>query len=412
MIKHAIGMFFSIFRGFFCVQKQGGNKKMAAIKEKQLGTKATGTASFSVEQDELLNALLLCAKVVPRSSSIPLLQCIKFDLKKDTLFVTAMDTTQSVLQMLKVTNENNVDGSYCMNAREGIELVKRMPLGNLSFIQQESTVTVTYGDRGRANLQVLSSEQFPDLPKMANAYFLSCPIEMLRKGALASRFAGMDEKSPSISSVHLYNESGKLGFMATDRHRCYRYISDITIEDAERFESAMIMAVQFKGIVDSLKSTKVDLAVDGNQLVLRDKNIIYFGRLLEGSYPNIHFIFDKSKVGTGIQVSRAALDDTLNRMLSLDGVENNRATLEVDENGEFSIQSQSQTGEIFESFPDAKVDDGFPTVKFNARYLKDGLLVGDREVKNVTLRTAGLGQPGFISFDGDDSVCVVVNQVR
>jgi DNA polymerase-3 subunit beta len=387
---------------------------MAAIKEKQLGITATGKACFSIEQDELLNSLLLCAKVVPRSSSIPLLQCIKFDLKKDTLFVTAMDTSQSVLQMLKVSNENNVDGSYCMNAKEGIELVKRMPHGNLSFIQQDSTVTVTYGDRnrGRANLQVLSSEQFPDLPKMANAYFLSCPIEMLRKGALASRFAGMDEKTPSISSVHLYNKSGKLGFMATDRHRCYRYISDITIEDAERFESGMIMAVQFKGIIDSLKSSKVDLAIDGNQMVLRDKNIIYFGRLLEGNYPNIHFIFEKSTVGPGIQVSRAALDETLNRMLSLEGVENYRTTLEVDENGEFSIQSQSQTGEIFESFPDAKSDDGFPTVKFNARYLKDGLLVGDREVKNVTLRTAGLGQPGFITFDGDNSVCVVVNQVR
>lgn len=55
---------------------------MAAIKEKQLGITATGTAAFSVEQDELLNALLLCAKVVSRSSAIPLLQCIKFDLKK------------------------------------------------------------------------------------------------------------------------------------------------------------------------------------------------------------------------------------------------------------------------------------------------------------------------------------------
>lgn len=154
-----------------------------------------------------------------------------------------------------------------------------------------------------------------------------------------------------------------MAFMATDRHRCYRYISDIIIEDAERFQSGVIMALQFKGIIDSLKSSKVDLAIDGNQLVLHDKNIIYFGWLLEGTYPNIHCIFAKCKEGTGIQVSRASLDDTLNRMLSLDGVENNRATLEVDENNEFSIQSQSQTGEIYESFPDAKVEDGFPSVK-------------------------------------------------
>lgn len=386
---------------------------MAVTKEKQLGMAAVGTAAFSVEQNELLNALVLCAKVVPRSSSIPLLQCIKFDLKKDTLFITAMDApSQAVLQMLKVTNENGIDGSYCLGAREVIELVKRMPQGNLSFTQQDSSVTVNYGERGRALLQVLSSEQYPELPKPGNAYFLPCPIEMLRKGAHASKFAGTDEKLPSLSSVYLYEANGKLGFLATDRHRVYRYISDIVIEDTKRFQNAMIMAVQFKGIVDSLKSSVVDFAIAENHMVLRDKNIIYFGRLIEGNYPNIHSLFDKIKVGTALQVSRAALDDTLNRMLSLDGVENNRVTLEVEENGEFIVQSQSQTGEICESFPDAKVDDGFPTVKFNARYLRDGLLVGDREVRTVTLRTAGIGLPGYIEFDGDASVVVVVNQVR
>ena len=106
------------------------------------------------------------------------------------------------------------------------------------------------------------------------------------------------------------------------------------------------------------------------------------------------------------------MDDTLNRMLSLVGVENNRVTLEVNELGEFTIHSRSETGEICESFPDAKADEGFPAVKFNALYLRDALLVGDREVKNVSLRTAGPAAPGFIEYDGDASVVVIVNPVR
>lgn len=386
---------------------------MTATKEKQLSTTATGTTGFSIEQDQLLDALVLCGKVVPRSSAMPLLQCIKLDLKKDSLFVTAMDApAQAVLQVLKVTNENDSDGSYCMNAREVIELVKRMPGGTLSFTQQDSMVTVTYGERGRAHLQVLNSEQYPELPKPAKSNFLSCPIEMLRKGAHAAKFAGTDDKTPSITSVLLHNADGKLGFTATDRHRVYRYISDIVIEDPDGFQNAMIMAVQFKGIVDSLKSSRVDLAIADSHLILRDRNIIYFGRLTDGNYPNIQFIFDRSTDGLAVTVSRAELDDTLNRMLSLSGVENNRVTLEVDESGVFTIHSQSQTGEINEGFPDAKVDDEFPTVKFNARYLRDALLVGDREVKSVSLRTAGIGQPGYIEFDGDSSVITVVNQVR
>ncbi|QHW35543.1 DNA polymerase III subunit beta (plasmid) [Paenibacillus rhizovicinus] len=389
------------------------NTKTTDKLENQLGTIATGSAAFSVERNDLLDALVLCSKIVPRSNSIPLLQCLKFDLKGDTLFITAMDMPkQAVLQHLSVTNDAGEDASYCLSAKEVIELVKRMPDGNLSFKQQDSTVTLNYGERGRANLKALNSEQYPELPQPGNASFLSCPIEMLRKGAHASRFAGSDENQPAITAVNLYNDEGKLGFVSTNRHRVYRYISDIKIENSEAFREGMIVAVQFKGIIDSLKSPIVGLAITNDYLVLRDKNVVYFGRLLDGAYPNILNVFAKIGEGSALTVSREMLDDTLNRMLSLVGVENNRVTLEVNESGEFTVHSRSETGEICESFPDAKVEDGFPTIKFNGMYLRDALLVGDREVKNITLRTAGASLPGFIEYDGDASVVVVALPVR
>jgi DNA polymerase-3 subunit beta len=155
--------------------------------------------------------------------------------------------------------------------------------------------------------------------------------------------------------VYLFNVSVKLAFMSTNRHRVYRYISDIAIDHPEQFENGMITAIQFKGIVDSLKSSQVELAIAVNHLVLRDRNTIYFGRLMDGNYPQINHIFDKSKDGAG---------------------------------------------EISESFPGARVEEGFPTIKLNAKFLRDALLVGDREVKNIALRTCGVTVPGFIEFVG------------
>ncbi|MFC5402342.1 DNA polymerase III subunit beta [Cohnella soli] len=381
--------------------------------EKQTGLMTLGKAAFSVERESLLNTLLLCAKIVPKTSAIPLLQCIKLDLKGEVLFITAMDLPeQAVLQFLNVTNDGGQDGSYLLNAKEFIDLVGKMPEGTLSFMQKDSTVTVKYGDRGRANLQALSSEQYPALPEPGNASYLTCPIEMLRKGAHSFRFVGSDESSPALTAVNLYDAEGKLGFMATNRHRVYRYISDIAIDNAESFHSGMIPAIKFKGIVDSLKSSNVDLAVTRNYLVLRDKNVIYFGKLLDGVYPDLNPVFGKIKSGPSFSVLRAMLDDTIKRMLSLVGVENNRVTLEVDESGALTMHSRSATGEICESFPDAKLDGEFPTIKFNAMYLRDALLVGDREVKTISLRTAGPSSPGYIEFDGDTSVVVVVNPVR
>lgn len=386
--------------------------RMTATEEKQLGIIATGNMAFQVEKDELLDALLLCAKVVQKRSAIPLLSCIKFDLKGDTLFITAMDLSQAVLRMLKVSNDNGIDGSYLLPAGEAIDFVRKLPSGEVSFTQNDSMVVISYGVRGKAKLSALNSEEYPSLPQLSRGGFISVPIEMLKKGVLASQFTLSDEKTPTLSAIYIHNHHGKLAFMGTDRHRVYRYISDVVIEDPEKFQNAMIPALQIKGIVDSIKASLIDVAIDTKHLVMRDSNTIYFGRLLDGTYPDISHLFNKVKEGAAIKVSRGEMDATLNRMLSLDGVENNRMTLEVDTNGELTVHSHSQTGDICEVFPGSEVDEGFPSIRFNAKYLKEALLVGSRDVKSVSLRTMGIGLPGFIEFDGDDSVIVIVNQVR
>ena len=78
-----------------------------------------------------------------------------------------------------------------------------------------------------------------------------------------------------ITAVNLYNADGRLGFLATNRHRVYRYISDIAIANPEGFREGAILAVQFKGIVDSLRSSQVDMAIADNYLVLRQEHHLF-----------------------------------------------------------------------------------------------------------------------------------------
>ncbi|MFE5321535.1 DNA polymerase III subunit beta [Paenibacillus sp. NPDC056579] len=372
---------------------------------------ATKQMSFHVEHDVIMNALTLCAKIVPRSGAVPILGNIKFDLMGHTLFITAMDASQSTLQMVKVKNESNLNGSYLFPAKEGIELVKRLPHGNLTFTKEDSTVFITYGKRGKASITVLKAEEYPQLPKLEQTEILNIPIEVLRKGAMASRFASADETTPSITGIHIYNQNGKLAFIATDRHRAYRFISEISIENQETFENAIIPALSFKQIVDSLKTDQVECFVTSSYLVLKDKNIVYFGRLIDAIYPDLSHIYAGVEEGTFVTLLRSELDETLNRALSLDA-ENNRVTLEVNEQGTFVLHTRSQTSELCEEFSNVKVGPGFPTMKFNGRYLRDALLVGDREVQYVTLKVSGNMKSGFMKMDKDPTVVVIVNPVK
>lgn len=255
-------------------------------------TAVSKAVSFHLEHDAIMNALTLCSKVIPRSGSIPILQCVKIDLHGDTLFITAMDTAQSVLQMLKVENEGKVNGSYLFPAKEGIDLVKRLPHGSLTFIKKDTTVYISYGERGKANLKVLSSEEYSELPKLETSEVMSVSIEVLRKGAMAARFSSTDEKTPTFTGIYIYNQGGSLGFVSTDRHRIYRYVSNVTILNQESFVNALIPAHSFKVTIDSFKDTQqIDIIITSSYLVLRDQNIVYFGRLIEAYFPDLSRIF-------------------------------------------------------------------------------------------------------------------------
>ncbi|MFX3637357.1 MAG: DNA polymerase III subunit beta [Candidatus Pristimantibacillus sp.] len=374
--------------------------------------------SFNVPHAEMMNKLALCAKVVPSSAAIPILHNVKFDLNGDTLFITAMDTDQSVLQMMKVDNVGKVNGSFLFPSKEGIELVKRLPEGNLTFTKEDTTLFITYGKRGKANVKVLNSDEYPNLPKMESDDVTFVPIEVLRKGAIATKFTLLDPQRPALSGIFIYNHEGKLGFLGTDTHRIYRYVSDVQIANPSTFVNSIIPALNFKHIVASLKGgNEISLLITNDYLVLRDKsaNIIYFGRLTDATYPDAQITRIYQGMGAKgsktVSLRRREFDETLNRALSLDAT-NNRITLETSEEGVFTLHTRSENSELLEEFPDAIVDKGFPVIKFNGKYLRDALLVGDREVEQISLQTKDAGSTGFVTMEGDPSVVVVINPVR
>ncbi len=366
--------------------------------------------AFVVDHGALMNALMICGKVIPSSNAIPIMQTIKFDLNGDTLFITAVDVSQSVLQMMKVKNTGGVMGSYLFPAKEGIELIKRLPAGSLTLTRKESSVHVHYGKSGKANLSVLESDQFPALPVLGEADMIPITLETLRRAAATSLFTSTDEKTPALNGINLYNHDGKLGFQATDRHRIGRYISDVTIDNPETFLSSIVPAENFRQIVKSLKeSMEIQLALTSTYLILRDKNIVYFGRLIDATFPDLTVAFKGIDQGITIDLPKEALDKTLYRALSLDAL-NNRVTLEIDETGEFVVHTQSKNSALCEGFPTAIFDANasFPVMKFNGKYLREALLLGNQETKNVQIRVSGSKNPGYLTLEGDPSVTAVL----
>ncbi|QQZ64532.1 DNA polymerase III subunit beta (plasmid) [Paenibacillus sonchi] len=369
--------------------------------------------TFEVSQASLMSILTVCEGIIPKSgAAMPILQSIKFDLINETLFVTATDVTQSLLYQLDVKNVAGVNGSYLFPAKEGIELIKRLPRKTLTLEQQDSTLLITYGANRTAMVRILDAEQYPALPSMESVEQLSIPYETLRRSSIGTLFASMEESTPALLGIHIHCCDGRLAFSATDRHRIFNFVSDVAIMDPDSFSSGIVPAKNFKRIVDSFKGAKsteeYELGMTHNYLILRNSSFVYFGKLLEANFPDLQRTLNAADQGKMVSFSRKEMSETLYRALSLK-TENNRITLEVNAAGEFIVHKASEDNEVREEIPNAVVEEGeYPVMKFNGEFLKETLLMGDPTVDIIQLRLTGQRNPGYVTLEGDPSVLAIL----
>ncbi|GKS12860.1 DNA polymerase III subunit beta [Paenibacillus chitinolyticus] len=368
--------------------------------------------TFSIEHNQIMNALLTCEKIVP-TKGISILQCVKFEIKGSTLFLTSMDMSQSVLQHMTIINESNVNGSFLLPAKEGIKLIKNMPSGSLTFKQENTTIQISYGKKKKAYLSILSSNEYPALPKLKDAFMVEIPFDILQKGAQTETFVLADEAHPNLSSIYLHNEKGRLTFQSTDRHRALQYATDIMIDSQEKEINCLVHAKNFKKIADSFKACdKIEMGFSDDYVVIRNASIIYFTKLIEGKFPDLSPVIRMANDGQGIPISGKSLYESLNRALSLI-VENNRVSMEVNEEGKLTLSASNAESEMCEDFEETEVEEDFPLIHFNGRYLRDFLMYSGRNDSSIIkLQVTSGTKPAFFFIENDPTLLYIVNPCR
>ncbi|MFB5268214.1 hypothetical protein ACE41H_15715 [Paenibacillus enshidis] len=365
---------------------------------------------FSVEQNSLSQAFQLCARVIPKNSHVPLLQCIKLDIIQDKLFITAMDIEQGVLQVLDIVNQGD-NGSFLLPAKEGMELIRRLPSGTMKFTKDGMELEIHHSKKkSTAKLRVLAADEYPLLPDINTGITYKLSLKHLSQGAEAAEFAGTNANVPVLTGIQLYNDEGRIAFLSTDRYRVYRYITDVEWGSHEP-KTYLVPALLFQRFVDVIPKSNdaIELVLTDRRMFLRAENLMYFVSLLDGTPPNVARAFTQKKIGHQVTMSREELYQTLHLALSMD-CSDNRITLQRNDMGLFSIFGKSDYVEINEVFEDVLLDDDFPEVIFNGLFTKKAIAVTESE--QVTITVKGPLDPAFVTFPEVPSIELIILPIR
>lgn len=342
---------------------------------------------LTISKNELNDAIQQVAKAVSARPAIPILGGIKIDVNHQFVTLTASDTDISIQSFISVEQEEKMiaqvdkPGSVVLPAKFFVEIVRKLPTDQVVIDVSSGFQTIIRSGSTEIQMVGLDPEEFPVLPSIEQNEVLQIPGDliksMIRQTILA---ASTSEQTPILTGVLWSLHNSELKFVATDRHRL---ASRTTKVDSElQFNNIVISAKTLSELSRLIpdQNTLVDIVVADNQVLFKVDNILFYTRILDGTYP------DTSKIIPQVFETELVLDtknvmDAIDRAYLMSREEKtNIVRLATQEDGIIEISSSStELGRVTEQIQPEQLTGEPLRIAFNSKYMLDVLKVIDSE---------------------------------
>ncbi len=307
-------------------------------------------------------------------------------------------------------------GSIALNSRKLFEIVKDFPQNEIIFNEIENHWIKIGNETVEYHIVGLNPEDFPEIPKIEKADFFDMPSSVLADMVSKSIVIGAagDERRTHILGVFTERLMEKgvpiLRMVSTDGSRLCK--TDYHFEKSYVIPEGSGVLIPKKSLSEVGKfldaEGSVQLAFEGNSLIVKKQNETIIIRLLEGEFPRYVDIIQKPD-GNNILLNRQMFLMMLRRMSILSSEEYKGVIFNFNEN---ILTISSTNPEIGESKEDMPIEFNRKkiTVMFNPKFFMDTLnVIGDEK---IILNILNEEKPCLVEGEKDKSYLSVIMPMR
>ena len=357
---------------------------------------------FIVSSLKLLKNLQALSGVIGSKNTLPILDDFLFQLTENELKITTsdLDVTMTVNMVPDMVDGT---GEVTIPARLLLEIMKNFPDVPITISVDNNTLAVELiAGEGRYKLAGHKSDEFPQLPAMADTLVWEIPADVLAKGFEKTVFAtGMDEIRPIMSGVLMEMTENYLTFVATDAHKLVRYRRmDVKSDVVASFIMPKKPINQLKNILGTLADEPVRIEFNKTNASFVFGDYVLICRLIEGRYPNYEAVIPKSNPNQ-LTIDRQTFLSAIRRV----AVFSSKATHQV----RFRITGQEimLTAEDIDFYNEAKErltcsytgDD--MEIGFNSRFFQE--MLGNFDSDEVKLEMSAPNRAGILTPVGNEN---------
>ncbi|MBR2129096.1 MAG: DNA polymerase III subunit beta [Bacteroidales bacterium] len=267
-----------------------------------------------ISSSELLKGVMAVAKAIPAKSPLPILENFLFDLKGNTLEITASDSELTLRTKIEVESTAE-EGRIAVPAKHMMDLLKELPDQPLTINTTSDSSFVCTWASGESTLPYFPAEDYPEITGTDDtAVTLQFPAQSLTDAISSTIYATADDEiRPAMNGILFDIDLASTTLVASDSHKLICYTtSDVKASEKASFILHKKPAAILKAIIGKDVET-VDIAFDSKNATFQFGSTMVICRLVVGKYPKYRDVIPQNNSNI-LRINRTQLLNTVRRV--------------------------------------------------------------------------------------------------
>lgn len=369
---------------------------------------------MKIKQKILMEHLNYAIKGISNKNLIPILNCIKFDLNEDGLYLMSTDNEIAIKTFIDKDKIDAIEekGEVVISGRYIYEIIRKLgnEVINIEEVIDSQILITTPTSSFKLNCNNVS--EFPNL----DLEFSKSPIiinqQLFKKTINQTIFATSTQESrPVLTGIDFKINNNKLVCTATDSYRLA--CKELDLNETEIGDTDIIVpARNLIEVVKLLNSDEdnVELHIFANKVVFRFNSITMMTRLINGSYPDTSKLIpnDFSLI---VKVNLNNFYNAIDRAsLLTNEEEKNIIKLETKDNFLIISSNIPEIGNVEEKVELLEKVNNNIKIAFSSKYMMDAIKVF--EGKDIALKFNGEIKPIIIDDAEGSNLLQLILPIR
>lgn len=369
---------------------------------------------FSIKQKILLEHLNNVIRGISSKNLIPILNCIKFELTKEGLYLKSTDNEIAIKDFIpsKEIEKIEVNGEIVISGRYIYDIVRKLnnDIINIEEVIDSQVLITTETSSFKLNCNNVS--EYPDV----DLDFTAAPIVIDSEAFITTInqtifSTSAQESRPILTGINFKINDNIMEVTATDSYRLSkkRIILENSInENVDIIIPSRNLSEIIKMISDH--DSKIELHIFSNKVIFKIEDLIVMTRLINGNYPDTNKLIP-DKFELKVKVNLDNFYNAIDRAsLLTNAEEKNIIKLETKKDIMIISSNIPEIGNVEEKI---KIEKNVSTdikISFSSKFMMEAIKTFDSE--EIELSFNGEIKPIIVNYVDNDDLIQLILPIR